>query len=510
MRSWVTPAALLSVTLPFSVLTLGQPSSRLAYFTPSHRLSAVGLDRGEISDELLTVRADRMIQSQTFAIMRDVQAVSGAERITGPRLQPIFKAAERQSGFPASTLEAISYLESWGLPDAQSPSGPKGIMQISEATARSMGLRIVRSTRYRVSSETRVVKRRKGKPVTRTVKRRTPYSVTVRDERLIPERAIPAAGAYLARLEQRLGGRDWAIFAYHCGEHCVSDILALTREIRGTRDSSPTVPRMFFSASPVHHRDLYQAVLRQMERDFSPTYWFRIMRAEQLLELYRSDPDAFRRLADDYKCQFGMATRAPNRLSVWLKNDDVAFRSGDDLRLDPGKRLVRAFDDPDFFGYRLRSSINQPYYLQASPAAIGTLTYIAYETRRLHDALKLPGEKFQPLEVSSLVQALDDRSQPDNAESIGHSTGQVFDLAYGSLPRGELECLRFVLDDLGWYGYLGFAEEYPGSGSLHIGCSPSAREFFTQVFQEALAERTPPQPAVVAGGAIEQPAPSAR
>jgi hypothetical protein len=52
------------------------------------------------------------------------------------------------------------------------------------------------------------------------------------------------------------------------------------------------------------------------------------------------------------------------------------------------------------------------------------------------------------------------------------------------MPPGELECLRFVLSDLGWDGYLGFVEE--GTLNLHIGCSPSARDFFSTVFQEAI------------------------
>ena len=40
---------------------------------------------------------------------------------------------------------------------------------------------------------------------------------------------------------------------------------------------------MFFLGSPSYNRDLYEAVSRHMLRDYSPTYWFRIMRAQQLL-----------------------------------------------------------------------------------------------------------------------------------------------------------------------------------------------------------------------------------
>jgi hypothetical protein len=59
----------------------------------------------------------------------------------------------------------------------------------------------------------------------------------------------------------------------------------------------------------------------------------------------------------------------------------------------------------------------------------------------------------------------------------------VFDIDYSALPPAEVECLRFVLSDLGWEGYLGFVED--GMDSLHIGCSPGSRDFFTKIFEEA-------------------------
>jgi hypothetical protein len=43
------------------------------------------------------------------------------------------------------------------------------------------------------------------------------------------------------------------------------------------------------------------------------------------------------------------------------------------------------------------------------------------------------------------------------------------------------------LDDLGWNGSLGFIEEPPGKQTMHIGCSPTSRDFFAQVFDEAQA-----------------------
>jgi hypothetical protein len=437
------------------------------------------------------VRADHMIQSQTFTIMRESQALAGARRVTGnPKLQALFRQASAASGMPASIIEAISYLESWGDPKAESPAGPKGIMQISQATAAGMGLKVVWATRYKISREKVPVKapRKKGKTTYRTVTRKTPFKVMVRDDRLEPDRAIPAAARYLAAMEQKFGGRDWAIFAYHCGQGCVTMMQDLTRRARGIPKSEVTVPRMFFSCSPAWNRELYEAIQQQMQRDYSPTYWFRVMRAEQLLALYRRDPAEFATLAQEYKSQFVTTGRAPHRLAVWLKREDLLYHNEDDIRADPGKKLTKALDRPEHFGYRLNiaadSTENLEYFREAAPAAIGTLTYIAFETRRLFEEMAHTDGKFRPLNVSSLVEPEEFSKVKGRPEALAHASGQVFDIDYAALPPAELECLRFVLDDLGWDGFLGFVED--GRDNLHIGCSPASRAFFTSVFQEAV------------------------
>ena len=463
------------------------------YFEPHHRVSGIGVERDDISQDLLEVRTERMIESQTFSILRDPQAIPGAKRITGnPKLQALFQTAGARSGLPPSLIEAIAYLESWGDPHAESPAGPKGIMQISAATARDMGLKIAVVTRYRITRDKVAVKTKGGATKYKTVSHKTPYIVTARDDRLLPERAIPAAGVYLAGLEQKFGGRDWAVFAYHCGVGCVGEMQELTRRARGISKDQVTVPRMFFSASPAWNRELYEAIGQQMQRDYSPTYYFRVRRAEQLLALYRSSPQDFESLSATYKSDFIATGRAPHRLSVWLRRDDLVFHNDDDIRIDAGKRLARALDHPEYFGYSLSLTPDMPANLealsQASPAALGTLTYIAFETRRLHDAMKPKGEKFVPLPVSSLVEAEESGHPASKNNSLSHASGQVFDIDYSGLPPGEFECLRFVLDDLGWDGYLGFIDE--GRDNLHIGCAPSTREFFATVFNEAIGAKT--------------------
>jgi soluble lytic murein transglycosylase-like protein len=489
----VLPATL-SVAIASGIALLLAPPTHAdgpIYFEPHHRVSGIGIERDDISHDLLDIRTERMIESQTFSILRDPQAIPGAKRITGnAQLQTFFRDAGARSGLPPSLIEAIAYLESWGDAHAESPSGPRGIMQISGATARVMGLKVTVVTRYKITRDRVAYKTKRGATRYKTVTHKTPYVVSSRDDRLIPERAIPAAAVYLANLEKKFGGRDWAVFAYHCGPGCVAEMMDLTRKARGIPNDQITVPRMFFSASPAWNRELYAAISQQMQRDYSPTYYFRVRRAEQLLALYRSSPKDFEALSATYKSDFILPSqRAPHRLSVWLRRDDLVFHNDDDIRTDAGRRLVHALDHPAYFGYALNltsASSEVAALSQASPAALGTLMYIAFETRRLDEALARKGEKFVPLPVTSLVEAQD--SLVRKGEALSHSSGQVFDIDYAGLPPGELECLRFVLDDLGWDGYLGFIDE--GRENIHIGCAPSTRDFFATVFGEALAMKS--------------------
>lgn len=486
MKSLIAAA----LTVPLLAAQFGWLARR-DYFVPGDTLTGIGISREEMSDVVLARRTELMIQSQTFSILRDPQALEGAKRITSPKLKKIFQSASQSSGIPVSFISAVAYLESWGNSRVQSSTGPLGIMQIARGTAASMGLRIVYAKRYRTVTERKKVRNKRGKLVTQTRKRRIPYTVLVRDERLIPEKAVPAAARYLARLENQYGGRDWAVWAYHCGEGCTSQVRALAE--REGVGKPLTVPKVFFGAHPAKNRDLWDSLRHHMERDYSPTYWFRIKRAEQLLNLYEEDPVAFKKLYEEYRYQVNPAQRAPHRLTVWLKPQDFTYQNCDDLRREQGKSLVRAFDDPKFFGFTLAKAIgsqdpaNREFYLQASPAAVGTIAYIAYETRRMHQAMRLRGEQFVPLEITSLVVPRDMEERRTNGKELPlRCSGQVFSINYAKLPAGQREALDFVLDDMGWDGYLGFIRDSDETATYNVGAAPTARDFFTRVYEDAL------------------------
>src|ERR1700760_1668234 len=105
--------ALVSASLCVALLVIashGQASGP-TYFEPHHRVSGIGIERDDISSDLLDLRTERMIESQTFSILRDPQAIPGAKRITGnAQLQALFRDAGARSGLPSSLIEAIAYL----------------------------------------------------------------------------------------------------------------------------------------------------------------------------------------------------------------------------------------------------------------------------------------------------------------------------------------------------------------------------------------------------------------
>ena len=97
----------------------------------------------------------------------------------------LLKEQAQANGLSYEFLRKLTWYESDFNPNAQSPTGPKGIMQFTEATGRAMGLKI-------------------GNGI---------------DERLDPNKAIPAAARHLAELSRKANG-DMAKVAlmYNQGE----------------------------------------------------------------------------------------------------------------------------------------------------------------------------------------------------------------------------------------------------------------------------------------------------
>jgi hypothetical protein len=197
--------------------------------------------------------------------------------------------------------------------------------------------------------------------------------------------------------------------------------------------------------------------------------------------MWTGDPVEFRELAAEYRYAANPSMRAPDRLSVWLKPRDLDSNAS--ISNDPAPTLVSAPDNAALFGYRVADTNSQ-----ALASTVGTLAYIAFETHRLFDQVRFADENFVPLDLTRMAEpGVIQAASTTGLHALDHNSGQVFDLSMARLPGNERECLQFVLDDLGWYGYLGFTEEPRGSQTMHIGCAPTARAFFSQVFDDQQA-----------------------
>lgn len=70
----------------------------------------------------------------------DLRALNRSIDAKLPRYIDEFRAAELKTGMPADLLAALAYQESHWEPTARSPTGVRGIMMLTQNTARSLGV----------------------------------------------------------------------------------------------------------------------------------------------------------------------------------------------------------------------------------------------------------------------------------------------------------------------------------------------------------------------------------
>src|SRR5581483_5871320 len=110
------------------------------------------------------------------------------------------------------------------------------------------------------------------------------------DDRFNPSRALAATIRYLKLAQARFGRQDLAVVSYHMGIGNLQNVL-------GDYDDGKPVPyvQLFFDTAPDRHQAAYR--LLSSFGDDSWTYYWRVLAAEQIMRLYRTDPAGLRRLA---------------------------------------------------------------------------------------------------------------------------------------------------------------------------------------------------------------------
>jgi hypothetical protein len=187
-------------------------------------------------------------------------------------------------------LEALVFVESAGRPQVIAGSDPAdaaGLTQILAQTGQSLlGMHINLAQSRRLTNE--IYQAEQGVnhgPLSRLFARRA-----AADQRFAPSAALSATVRYLLLAERQFGRQDLAFESYHMGIGNLHRVLSLY-------DGGRPVPyaQLYFDTTPDHHGAAYD--LLAGFRGDSWLYYWRLLGAEQIMCLYRTDRAALQHLS---------------------------------------------------------------------------------------------------------------------------------------------------------------------------------------------------------------------
>jgi hypothetical protein len=438
--------------------------------------SGLGSDRISLTVEQVKARSERLQASTTYSLLRFPEALRAPARILSPGTWRIIERAAREYDLDPMLLAGMIFIESYGDPLAKSPTGPAGIAQLTRASARELGL--TTNKRIKVSAP--------GK--------KARYKTL--DERYVPERAIMAMARRVSNRRAWLGGKiDFAVAEYHMGAGRMAALLSayfgrtvkvsdVTSEMRETGLSYPD---LFWINTPYFRPAVY-AMLDDLNRvDYSPTYYFRVRQAMELLEMYRQSPSEYARMASAYQGQ-------PNWQSTFITDADMPVtpvRSVAELQQEMGDRFVLLPEIASTFGVRAGASDRSS--MAAERSTIGSAFFIAHQLKRLQ------GERYSGFEIDGML------THEGAEEGLRvHSLGWAFDVPTGSLSKADQRDLKFILTDLRRAGLLAYVEEN-STPIFHVVRHPDHAARFEQFYWDTMAGSVPAAQPRLAGDASSVP-----
>ena len=290
------------------------------------------------------------------------------------------------------------------------------------------------------------------------------------DERFDPERALDGMGTYLEIAEQRFGRTDLATASYHMGIGNLEDVIGTIRRDdtdrrRPTTRACSSTPRRCGTPRPGSCWPSFG--------DDSSTYLWRVLAAERIMELYRSDRGELERLAklQDAKATQEEVFHPESATTVFEDPGDIEKALDDDdlLPLPDGADLGYAIDE-GMGELAPKLGVDPSLYRALRPEALATLVYMASRVREINDG---KGE----LTVTST-----DRDQQYQDELVGvndeatsayslHTTGYSFDILRKYSSDRQAEAFQFVLDRLRALDVIDYAVE---PEAIHVTVSNEA------------------------------------
>lgn len=437
-------------------------------------------------------RDEELEQAAAFGLSHALYAKSpGGVLATARRtaeFRPLVEDAVEDSGVSAAIVEAIVFLESGGRPEViagDDPARASGLTQILAETATSfLGMQVDLVESRRLTVQIRAAAQR-GDTATAARLRAERRAI---DARFDPEEALAGTVRYLTTARERLGRDDLAVVSYHMGIGNLSNVL---RAYVG-KASDLTIPelvgdehlswgRVFFDTTPADRSAAY-ALLARLGDD-SPTYYWRVLAAREIMRLYRNDPDRLRELDQLH------GAKASAEEVLHPGSETERFADAADLGSAWSEHtLLPLPSDPVRYGFAVDSTmgelaphlgLDEEIYRGLRPEALALLLYLADRVRAFSGAAR-------PLEVTSTVR--DDAYQAllrtQNLEATAgyslHTTGYAFDIRRSYESSAQARAFQFMLDDLTARGLIAWVRE---PAAIHVTVSSDA-EVLVPVFLE--------------------------
>ena len=427
---------------------------------------------------------EELEESATFGLSQPLYArspggVFATARRT-ERFRPLIEDAVDGTEFEPDLVEAIVFLESGGRPDViagPDPVAASGLTQILAETAQNfLGMSVDLDLSRGLTAQITGAERRGNVARAKRLRERRRQI----DARFDPGKALAGTVRYLTEALERLGRVDLAIVSYHMGIGNLTNVL----RAYATAESDADVPalveeqelswvRVFFDTAPDRNGEAHRLLVPL--GDDSPTYYWRVLAAQEIMRLYREDPDRLRELdlLHTAKTSAEEVLHPPSETERYA--DDVDLQEAwDDHTLQPLP------DDPEL-GFRVDRTMGElapqlgqtaELYQGLRREALALLVYIGGRVQELSDAQR-------PLEITSTVRddAYQQLLRKDNPEATHgyslHTTGFAFDVERRYESGEQARAFQFLLDDLTARGLIAWIRE---PAAIHVTVASEAEE----------------------------------
>jgi hypothetical protein len=410
-------------------------------------------------------RTNAMVGAATDGLSHVIYAkspggvVASAKRTAA--LRPAVEAAAAHGSIGADTLEAIIMLESAGRPDVVAgpdPSAAAGATQIVAETGTSLlGMHIdLGASRKLAGQIARASARGNAALVARLSARRAQV-----DQRFDPARALAATERYLAIARQRFGRDDLAVESYHMGIGNLESVLRLYAGAGAgdpvaklVSDNGLTYPQLYFDSTPLHHGTAY-ALLSRFGDD-SATYYWRILAAEQVMHLYRTDLAQLARLSALHGTGASAehVLRPPGTPAFADATAIATARSTGALLAVPGGAGAA---QAQTLGLRPEGA------LLLRPDALAVAEYLAAGVREI-------AHSRAPLALVAATTAASSLTASADRDPL-LATGYAFDIARHYASPAQAQAFQFMLDRLQTLNLIAYQRQ---GASLHVVTGPAA------------------------------------